>query len=49
MMTWMRRPARYDLPVIETAALSPKYVNDNPAVAASGLCAHFNRLQRYRA
>ncbi len=49
MMTWMRRPARYEVPIIEAAPLSPKYVDDHPAVPASGLWARFNQVQWHRA
>jgi cytochrome c oxidase cbb3-type subunit I/II len=49
IMTWMRRPARYAVPIIEAAPLSPKYVDDHPAVPASGLWARFNQVQWHRA
>ncbi|WP_411279351.1 cytochrome-c oxidase, cbb3-type subunit I [Gemmatimonas sp.] len=49
IMTWMRRPARYDVPVIEAAPLSPTYVDDNPAVPATGRWARFNQVQWHRA
>ena len=49
IMTWLRRPARYEVPVIEAAPLSPKYVDNNPAVPASGLWARFNQVQWHRA
>ncbi|QJR37024.1 cytochrome-c oxidase, cbb3-type subunit I [Gemmatimonas groenlandica] len=49
IMTWMRRPAHYEVPIIEAAPLSPKYVDDNPAVPANGLWARFNQVQWHRA
>jgi len=49
IMTWMRRPVRYEVPIIEAAPLSPKYVDENPAVPANGLWARFNQVQWHRA
>ncbi|WP_309672829.1 cytochrome-c oxidase, cbb3-type subunit I [Gemmatimonas sp.] len=49
IMTWMRRPAQYEVPIIEAAPLSPTYVDDNPAVPANGLWARFNQVQWHRA
>ena len=49
IMTWMRRPAQYEVPIIEAAPLSPKYVDDKPAVPANGLWARFNQVQWHRA
>ncbi len=49
MMTWMRRPARYEVPIIEAAPLSPTYVDEHPVVPASGLWARFTQVQWHRA
>jgi cytochrome c oxidase cbb3-type subunit I/II len=49
MMTWMRRPKTYAVPIIEAAPLSPKYVDDHPAVPATGRWARFNQVQWHRA
>jgi cytochrome c oxidase cbb3-type subunit I/II len=49
LMTWKRRPARYEVPVIEAAPLSPTYVDDHPVVPANGLWARFNQVQWHRA
>ncbi len=48
VMTWMRRPARYDVPIIEAAPLSPTYVEEHPVVPANGLWARFNQVQWHR-
>ncbi len=47
--TWQRRPARYEVPVVEAAPLAPKYVEEHPVVPAPTLWGRFNQVQWHRA
>ncbi len=47
--TWQRRPARYEVPVVEAAPLAPKYVEEHPVVPAATLWGRFNQVQWHRA
>lgn len=47
--TWQRRPARYEVPVVEAAPLAPTYVEEHPVVPAPTLWGRFNQVQWHRA
>lgn len=47
--TWARRPATYDVPVVEAAPLARRYVPDHPVIPAQGLWARFNQVEWHRA
>ena len=47
--TWQRRPARYEVPVVEAAPLAPTYVEEHPVVPAATLWGRFNQVQWHRA
>jgi cytochrome c oxidase cbb3-type subunit I/II len=50
VMTWRRRPATYDVPVIEAAPLAKRYVPEHaPAPAPAGLWARFAEARWHRA
>jgi cytochrome c oxidase cbb3-type subunit I/II len=48
IMTWRRRPARYEEPVIRAAALSPRYVAPAEEIVAGGMLARFKSLSFHR-
>ncbi len=47
-MTWASRPARYEVPVIQAAPLSPVYSDDPHAPAGAGLWARFTNASWHR-
>ncbi|MDX2207669.1 MAG: cytochrome-c oxidase, cbb3-type subunit I [Gemmatimonadales bacterium] len=49
IMTWRKRPARYEEPVIRAAALSPRYVSPAEETVAGGMLARFKSLSFHRA
>lgn len=46
--TWATRPAEYDVPIIEAAPLSPRYVPEHPVIPAKGLWARFSQAEWHR-
>ncbi|MDZ4258611.1 MAG: cytochrome-c oxidase, cbb3-type subunit I [Gemmatimonadales bacterium] len=49
IMTWRRRPARYEEPVIRAAALAPRYVAQADEPVPGGMLARFKSLRFHRA
>jgi len=47
--TWQRRPARYEVAVVEAAPLAPRYVEEHPVAPAATLWGRFNQVQWHRA
>ncbi|MBL0937573.1 MAG: cytochrome-c oxidase, cbb3-type subunit I [Gemmatimonadaceae bacterium] len=49
LKTWQKRPARYEVPVVEAAPLAPRYVEEHPVVPASTPWGRFSQAQWHRA
>ncbi len=48
IMTWRKRPARYEVPIIRAAPLAPKFTAPEAAPVAGGLLARFRSLAFHR-